>query len=275
MKAIIFNDKDNSDRSLDRLNKIRNTDQKRFWKTKLFHQLIFKKVKNLLKDQCRELELVKTFIYTGEYNAKVLNNIKKNCGAKIKEMNELIQKEDLLLQKVIRIVGHDVIRKEVIDHVTSVKTVFEQIKLSNLKAIEQQQKNARGQEDFFSYVKTNLPFTELRTTPLVTRQGFVRQKGVDAKLSTDLLQLGQSNAYDVAILLTGDADLKETIKLIRRNYGKLVFLIAYTSNILEEKITNTISDDLLNECDYFINLSDLSEQEILEISDLKQLKSLK
>lgn len=272
MKAIIFNDKDNSDRSLDRLNKKRESDDKRFWKIKLLHEFIFKKVAHLLKNQCNELELVKTFIYTGEYNPQVLNNIKKNCGSKIKEMNELIKKEDLLLKNVTSIKNHDVIKKEVIEHVNSIKKIFEETKKSNIKAIEQQQKNAEGQKNFFKYIKENLPFTELRTTPLVTRQGFIRQKGVDAKFSTDLLQLAQSNAFDVAILMTGDADLKETIKLIRGRHGKLVFLIACYSTIPKEKLHNTISEDLLNECDYFINLYDLSETEIVEISELKEQK---
>ena len=42
------------------------------------------------------------------------------------------------------------------------------------------------------------------------------------------------------------------------------------SPIQEEKVYNTISENLLNACDYFINLCDFSEKEILGISVLKE-----
>ena len=275
MKAIIFNDKENSDRSMNRLNKNRQTDTQRFWKIKLFHDFIFQKVGFLLKKQCADLELVKAMIYTGEYNAKALNNVKRSCGSKIKEMNALIAKEDALLNKVTKISGHDELKEEVIKHVNSIKQIFQDIKDSNIKAIEQQSRNVEGQKKLFDYIKNKLPFIELRTTPLVTRQGIIQQKGVDAKFSTDLILLAQSNAFDVAILLSGDADVRESIKLIRERYGKLVFLVAYYSQLPEEKHYNTISDELLYECDYFINLYDLSEQDISKISVLKEAKPSK
>ena len=270
MKTIIFNDKENSDRSLSRLNKNRKPDAQRFWKIKLFHQHIFKKVEAILENNCESLDLVKTLIYTGEYNVKAINNVKKSCGSKIREMNQLISKEDELLAKVQKITGHDGLKEEVIEHVNVVKGIFLKFKDSSMRAIAQQSKNAEGQRSFFEYVKKKLPFTELRTTPLVTRQGIIQQKGVDAKFSTDLILLAQANSFDVAILLTGDADLKESINLIRERYGKLVFLVAYVSPIQEEKVYNTISENLLNACDYFINLCDFSEKEILGISVLKE-----
>ncbi|MBI2576761.1 NYN domain-containing protein [Candidatus Woesearchaeota archaeon] len=269
MKAIIFNDKDNSDRSLNRLNKKRSFDDKRFWKIGLFHGYIFDKVKGLLVNQCSSIELVKTLIYTGEYNPRAINNVKKSCGLKIKEMNELIKKENLLLTKVNSIIGHDELKKEVLEHVNSVKNIFESLKNRYVDAISKQGKNSDGQKAFFSYVRENLLFTELRTTPLVTRDGIIQQKGVDAKFATDLILLAQSNAFDVAILLSGDADLKESIKLIRERYGKLVVVVAYRSPRPEDHIENTISDDLLKECDYFFNLYDFSENEIFKISDKK------
>jgi len=275
MKCIIFNDKENSDRSLNRLNKGRQADTQRFWKIKLFHDFIFQKVGFLLKKQCTNLELVKTMIYTGEYNVKALNNVKRSCGSKIKEMNELIAKEDALLNKVTKISGHEELKEEVVKHVNSIKQIFQNIKDSNIRAIEQQSKNAEGQKDFFDYIKNEIPFTELRTTLLVTRQGLIQQKGVDAKFSTDLILLAQSNAFDVAILLSGDADLRESIHLIRERYGKLVFLVAYYSPVPEKKSYNTISDDLLYECDYFINLHDFSDGDIAKISVLKESKYIK
>jgi uncharacterized LabA/DUF88 family protein len=272
MKAIIFNDRDNSNKSLSTLNKQRSLDNQRVWKIKLFHDLIFQKVMSKLKNKCNSLELVKTFIYTGEYNAKALNNVKKSCSSKIKEMNDLIAREDALLEKINCLNGYDDLKVEVTAHVESLKEVFEDIKQSKIRAIQQQSKNAESQKRFFEYVTNNLPFTEMRTTPLVTRNGVIQQKGVDAKFATDLLLLSQSNAFDVAILLTGDADLKESIQYIRERHGKLVFLVACYSTEQREKANNTISEDLLNNCDCFINLCDISEEDILKISTLKTIQ---
>ena len=136
MKCIIFNDKENSDRSLNRLNKDRQVDTQRFWKIKLFHDFIFQKVGFLLKKQCTNLELIKTMIYTGEYNVKALNNVKRSCGSKIKEMNGLIAKEDALLDKVTKISGHEELKEEVVKHVNSIKQIFQYIKDSNIRAID-------------------------------------------------------------------------------------------------------------------------------------------
>lgn len=201
--------------------------------------------------------------------------MKYACSSKIKEMTELIKKEELLLEKVTTqdTISNE-LKKEVVDHVNSIKSVFQKIKESNIKAIEQHSKNAEGQKSLFSYVKNTIPFSEFRTTNLVTRQGYIQQKGVDAKFSTDLILLAQSNAFEVAILLTGDADLKESIKLIRERYGKLVFLVSYYSPIPEDKKYNTISSELFESCDFFINLYDLTEAEIEQISDLKREKKV-
>ncbi|MFH1211792.1 MAG: NYN domain-containing protein [Candidatus Woesearchaeota archaeon] len=232
----------------------------------MLHKYIFEKVESLIKEQCHCLELSKTLIYTGEYNVKALTNVKKSCGSKIKEMNELITKENLLLEKVNSIKGYDELKKDVLEHVNSIRSVFESIRQSNIEAIAKQNKNAQAQSNFFEYVKNKLRFSEVRTTPLVTRGGRIQQKGVDAKFSTDLILLAQANAYDVGILLTGDADLKESIRLVRERYGKIIISVAYYEADESKRIWNTISEDLIKECDYFINLADFSENEIEKIS---------
>ena len=209
MKTILFNDKENFDRSISRLNKNKSNKEQRFFKIELAHDFIFKKVESILKNQSHCLELVKTLIYTGEYNPKALSNMKYACNSKIKDMERLIKKEDILLEKVEKMSSDENLKKEVLEHVTYIKEIFQGIRDSNIKAIAQQSKNAEGQKNLFEYIKRTIPFCEFRTTNLVTRKGYIQQKGVDAKFSTDLILLAQSNAFDVAILLTGDADLKE------------------------------------------------------------------
>lgn len=179
------------------------------------------------------------------------------------------------MDKVRNISGHDELKKEVSSHVDYVKKLFELDKESNLRAIEQQNKNAEGQMKFFNFIRNEVPFTELRTTPLVTRQGFITQKGVDAKIANDLILLAQSNAFDVAILLSGDADLKESIRLIRERYGKLVIIAAYRSPNQDENRDNTISEDLLKECDHFLNFYDFNNEDIEKISVSKENRNPK
>lgn len=271
MKIIIFNDKDNSDRSLERLNYSRPEGDKRFWRFEEFHQLVFKKVKSILEKRTPICELNKIYMYTGEYNPKALNSMKKVCGDTIRDLNELINKENSLLQKIYSMTGNEQLKEEVKTHVNTIKQRFEELKQIKIEAIEKTKQRSEGQMAFFQKIRET-SFIELRTTPLVNRNGFIQQKGVDVKLATDLIQLGHANAYDVAVLLTGDADLKESIKLVKERLGKIIILLAYYSNDQFERRNNTIGDDLLPLCDYFINTKDFTEDDISMISERKIMK---
>ena len=60
--------------------------------------------------------------------------------------------------------------------------------------------------------------------------------------------------------------------MIRERYGKIVFIVAYNSPSQEERNFNTIGEDLIKECDFFINLYDLTESDIQKISEIKRDK---
>jgi len=269
MKTTIFDDKANSEKSIDRLNYNRTTD-KRFFKIELLHKLVFQKTQKILSERTNSVEWVKTYIYTGEYNDKAMGMLKKSCGDTIREMNELIDKENQLLQKIHTLSENPDLKAQVRSHVTSVKERFEQHKRLKETALEKQTRNTEAQKNFFKKIR-EMNFVELKTTPLVCRNGYIIQKGVDVKLATDLIQLAFSNAYDVAVLMTGDLDLKESINLIREKLGKLVLILGYYSSNPDEAKYNTISRDLINSCDYFINTKDFTEQEIQAISTAKRV----
>ena len=269
MKTTIFDDKANSEKSIDRLNYNRTTD-KRFFKIELLHKLVFQKTQKILSERTNSVEWVKTYIYTGEYNDKAMGMLKKSCGDTIREMNELIDKENQLLQKIHTLSENPDLKAQVRSHVTSVKERFEQHKRLKETALEKQTRSAEAQKNFFVKIH-EMDFVELKTTPLVCRNGYIIQKGVDVKLATDLIQLAFSNAYDVAVLMTGDLDLKESINLIREKLGKLVLILGYYSSNPDEAKYNTISRDLINSCDYFINTKDFTEQEIQAISTAKRV----
>jgi uncharacterized LabA/DUF88 family protein len=53
----------------------------------------------------------------------------------------------------------------------------------------------------------------------------VRQKGVDTRLTLDLVRLAQRRVYDTALLLAGDRDLAEPVR-VAQDDGVLVSLLA-------------------------------------------------
>ncbi len=62
------------------------------------------------------------------------------------------------------------------------------------------------------------------------------EKGVDVKISTDMLSLAYKNAYDTAILISGDSDFHEVIEEVQRQ-GKVVevaFFERECSQVLKE-----------------------------------------
>lgn len=50
-----------------------------------------------------------------------------------------------------------------------------------------------------------------------------QQKGVDARIVLDLVRLGQDGVYDAAVLMTGDRDIAEAIKVVQ-DQGRRVIL---------------------------------------------------
>ena len=76
------------------------------------------------------------------------------------------------------------------------------------------------------------------------------EKGVDASLSTDLLWYALQNAYDKAILLSGDADFLPAVKRVRL-LGKSVELWTFK---------NSLAPELKAEADSCIIIDDYIDQ---------------
>jgi len=266
MRVILFNDKENSDCSLRLINNNRTSTGKtrRYWKIQRFHNFIYNKLSDILKDRTKSLELVRTYVYTGKYTPEMMNSFKRQCGKEIRDMNELIKQEDSLLEEINKSEIDGTLKGKIEDHVKISKGIFTDVKKQKIKAISTHNRKCGGQKDgfkFFSYQK----FFRLRTTPLQARNCYINQKGVDVKLATDLIQLGYTNAYDIALILTGDTDLIESVKLIREKLGKIVIICSYFDE--HDKTNSTISEVLFKEADTFINLKLLNDEEIKSFSD--------
>jgi uncharacterized LabA/DUF88 family protein len=107
----------------------------------------------------------------------------------------------------------------------------------------------QGDADKVAMVQAEL--RHLNFTPRVFKKPISqRTKGVDIMLTKDLLSNAFLDNYDVALLLTGDADYVPVIEEIQR-LGKSVVVLFY------EDPSVRISSDLLNACDGFAGLDEL------------------
>ena len=97
----------------------------------------------------------------------------------------------------------------------------------------------REQQDFLSTLRET-PYLEVRLGSIKLAPGGVPvEKGVDVMLVTDLLHFAWNDLYDVAVLVSGDADFAYALQEIK-NMGKHVEVAYFESNI---------SKDLLNVAD--------------------------
>ncbi|MFX5081087.1 NYN domain-containing protein, partial [Acinetobacter baumannii] len=69
---------------------------------------------------------------------------------------------------------------------------------------------AKAHQSFLNYLK-RVPYVAVRLGRLERRaDGFV-EKGVDIQIAVDMLRLAFVNAYDIAVLVSGDGDFAEVV----------------------------------------------------------------
>jgi uncharacterized LabA/DUF88 family protein len=109
----------------------------------------------------------------------------------------------------------------------------------------------KEQQDFLDgLLKT--PFLEIHLGTTKIAQGLHIEKGVDIMLATDLVDFAWNNLYDVAILVSGDADFVYAIHAVK-NRGKHVE-IAYFDNSISRDLWNMADDRLLLDGTFFKGL---------------------
>jgi len=100
----------------------------------------------------------------------------------------------------------------------------------------------------------------LRKTP----KGEYIEKEVDIMISTDMLSLAYQNAYDTALLVSGDSDFIYTVEEIQR-IGKRVENASFK---------RTSSYNLRKACDRFILLDDFLDRFVLEEKTVHEEQNL-
>jgi len=96
----------------------------------------------------------------------------------------------------------------------------------------------REQQEFLDILRKT-PYLEVRLGGTKVAQGIPVEKGIDIMLATDLLYFAWNDSYDVALLVSGDADFAYALQAVK-NMGKHVEVAYFESSV---------SKDLLNVAD--------------------------
>ena len=121
------------------------------------------------------------------------------------------------------------------------------------------QKNKANSNKNLDLISQSLAFCEkckIKIKSLLQALGVFKQhkeKGVDVKIAVDLIKLADENAFDIAILLSGDADLSAAVEYVVQNKNKKVinaFFEQTSSSELRNKSSSCfkINQNILQEC---------------------------
>ncbi len=104
----------------------------------------------------------------------------------------------------------------------------------------------REQQDFLEVLKKT-PYLEIRLGTIKKALGV--EKGIDIMIGTDLLYFAWSNFYDVAILVSGDADFAYAVQAVK-NMGKHVE-VAYFESATSKDLLDVADNRYLLDRNFF------------------------
>lgn len=107
-------------------------------------------------------------------------------------------------------------------------------------------------------------FFELKLKPLKIRDGEPRQKGVDVQLAVDFVSHAYQDNFDLAIICSGDADLLESMTLVK-SLGKRVIVV---SKIGESRDETNLAFVMKRYADSIIDLGKLEESDFRKFTHL-------
>lgn len=109
----------------------------------------------------------------------------------------------------------------------------------------------REQQEFLDILRKT-PYLEVRLGGTKKAQGVAIEKGVDIMLATDLLYFAYGGFYDVAVLVSGDADFAYALQAVK-NMGKHVE-VAYFENAVSKDLLDVADNRHLLDRSFFSNL---------------------
>ncbi|GAB3685682.1 hypothetical protein GCM10028857_16560 [Salinarchaeum chitinilyticum] len=114
-------------------------------------------------------------------------------------------------------------------------------------------KDLSDKQGFFRFLRRNGYRVDAK--PLRERDGTFVAKGDDIGLATELIAQGFNDSYEVAIVVTGDADFERPIRYVQ-NEGKIVEVASFESQI---------SGDLKSVADEYTALEEVADA--IELDD--------
>jgi len=102
----------------------------------------------------------------------------------------------------------------------------------------------REQQEFLDILRKT-PYLEVRLGTTKMTQGIPVEKGIDIMLATDLLYFAWNDFYDVAVLVSGDADFAYALQAVK-NMGKHVEVAYFESGVSKDLLNVADNRHLLN-----------------------------
>ena len=146
---------------------------------------------------------------------------------------------------------HDLNFTEFANKLTGTRKLFRIYYDNILQDQSQWPETYNEQQDFLDSL-LNTPFLEIRLGTTKIAQGIHIEKGVDIMLATDMVDFAWKNLYDVAILVSGDADFVYAIHAVK-DRGKHVE-IAYFDKSVSKDLWNMADDRHLLDRTFFKGL---------------------
>lgn len=119
--------------------------------------------------------------------------------------------------------------------------------IEQIEADEDDDRSLQSKDDFFYFLEMNGFRVEAKPLRMRDNGRFI-EKGADIGLATELIAQGFTDSYDVAIVITGDADFIRSIEYVQ-DQGKIVKIASFESQI---------SGDLKRTSDEYISLNDIA-----------------
>ena len=138
-------------------------------------------------------------------------------------------------------------------HIVQWRTL-ERIYYADANYIQYPQTNRyKEQQDYFAHLR-GMPNVVFRPGYYRIRRGIPQEKLVDVHLAVDLVDLCHQNAFDTAYVISGDADLKPAIKVVR-NLRKRVINVYLEEQYVRSGVVIERKPMLKPNCDAFLRIT--------------------
>lgn len=140
---------------------------------------------------------------------------------------------------------HDLNFTEFANKLCGSRRLFRTYYYNVLQDPTQRPEGYREQQEFLDILRKT-PYLETRLGTTKIAQGIPVEKGIDIMLATDLLYFAWNNFYDVAVVVSGDADFAYALQAVK-NMGKHVEVAYFESGISKDLLDAADNRHLLDQ----------------------------